>query len=276
MSEYQFKSYETVATQEGPFRVGDILDLSTSFYMGSRILSNIAFPNREIGEEGYNDLDEIDMQLQNLKKFSIKFYKILKAIKKADGPVFVYSNFKEYGGIKTLVKVLEFHGFKNYKKYGTGAKRFTVWSGDVKLCDKECMKNVFNQKKNKDGSLIKVILGSPAIKEGVSLLRVRQVHIMEPYWNFSRLEQVIGRAIRFCSHKDLPKKERKVEVFIYLATHPDDKYMIDKHILNIAKRKQKIIVEFERALKESAVDCNLFYHANTYDYDKKNRLICEK
>ena len=55
----------------------------------------------------------------------------------------------------------------------------------------------------------------PAIKEGVSLLRVKYVHIIEPYWNLSRLEQVIGRAVRFCSHKDVEEDKRIVKVYIY-------------------------------------------------------------
>jgi superfamily II DNA or RNA helicase len=89
-------------------------------------------------------------------------------------------------------------------------------------------------------------LGSPAIKEGVSLLRVRQVHIIEPYWNMSRLEQVIGRAIRFCSHKDVEPEKRVVKVYIYIATVPTElakkekennkepTITIDEHIYNMA------------------------------------------
>ena len=64
MSEYQFKSYETVASQEGPFRTGDILKMPTDFYMGSRILSNIAFPKRLIGEEGYDELSSNQQHFQ--------------------------------------------------------------------------------------------------------------------------------------------------------------------------------------------------------------------
>ena len=66
--------------------------------------------------------------------------------------------------------------------------------------------------------MIKVLLGSPSIKEGVSLLRVKQVHIMEPYWHPVRVEQVIGRARRICSHQSLPKELQTVEVFIYIMT----------------------------------------------------------
>ena len=45
------------------------------------------------------------------------------------------------------------------------------------------------------------MLGSPSIKEGVSLLRIEQVHILEPYWNMSRILQIIGRATRDSNNK---------------------------------------------------------------------------
>ncbi|AYV79715.1 MAG: ATP-dependent RNA helicase, partial [Faunusvirus sp.] len=194
-------------------------------------------------------------------------YKIFKAVKRSEGPVFVYSNFKEYGGIKTFVRILEFHGYKNYLEHGQGKRRFAILSGDQTKDEKEEIRNVFNQKKNVDGSLLKVILGSPATKEGISLLRVKSVHILEPYWNHSRLEQIIGRAVRFCSHKDLPAAQRVVDIFIYLAVHPDDQQTIDRYILEIANKKDRIIEQFEMALKEAAIDCSLNYHANVYKVD---------
>ena len=264
MSDYQYKSYKTVATKEGPFRTGDILKLPNNFFIGSRIISNIAFPKKGINEEGFESFKGDHLKMANLKKYSVKFYKILKAIKKAEGPVFVYSNFKEYGGLKTFEKILKANGFKDYMEKGQGKKRFATWSGDIKHELKEEIKDVFNQKKNVDGSRLKVLLGSPSIKEGVSLLRVKEVHVVEPYWNLSRLEQVIGRAVRFCSHKDLLKRDRYVDIFIYIATHPDDSLTIDKHILKLANKKEKIIKQFELALKESAVDCRLNKHANVH------------
>jgi len=273
MSDYQYKSYKTVATDEGPFRTGDILTLPNNFFIGSRIISNIAFPQKGINKKGYNLLDNDKLLMSNLKKFSIKFYKILKQIKKSEGPVFIYSNFKEYGGLKSFIKVLEYHNFKNYKDFGEGIKRFAVWTGDEKHEIKEEIKEVYNQIDNADGSKLHIILGSPAIKEGVSLLRVAEVHILEPYWNWSRLDQVIGRAVRFCSHKDLPKKDRFVDIYLYIADHPEEEMTIDKYILNMAYKKTQIISKFETALKESAVDCKLNYHGNVHK--RKDHIKCD-
>lgn len=117
------------------------------------------------------------------------------------------------------------------------------------------------------------MLGSPSIKEGVSLLRVQQVHMMEPYWNMSRMLQIMGRAVRFCSHKDVPKAKRVVKIYLYLATYPGEK-TIDQYIWSLAKKKNKLINQFELALKESAFDCKLMYNRNSYQSDEK-QLECK-
>ena len=49
--------------------------------------------------------------------------------------------------------------------------------------------------------------------EGISLRNVRYVHLVDPYWHPVRLEQVIGRARRICSHKDLPPELQTVTVY---------------------------------------------------------------
>lgn len=285
MRDFQYRSYLSVKNKEikmsgggkgkkrfRKFMEGDILNLPNNFFIGTRFISNVAFPNKGISDDGFSSFTGKYLNMQNLKDYSIKFYKILKKIKKCEGTVFIYSNFKEYGGIKAFVRVLEHHGFKNYVGHGEGNKRFAVWSGDEKTCLKEEIKAVFNQKSNRNGSKIKVLLGSPSIKEGVSLLRVQQVHIMEPYWNISRLEQVIGRAIRYCSHKDMPKDKRIVQVYIYITTHPNEEYTVDQYIQKLAFYKNRLIKEFELALKESAVDCELNKNANVFKGD--NDIKC--
>ena len=272
MDAFQYKSYLTVLSDDkkykrGSFRNVDILKLPNNFFIGPRMISNIAFPNKSFNLNGYKSLDKESMRMSNIRNYSMKFYKILKKLKQAEGPVFVYSNFKEYGGLKSFVKFIEAHGFKNYKEFGEGKKRFAVWSGDEPHELKEEIKYMYNKKENINGEVIKIMLGSPSIKEGVSLLRTEQVHIMEPYWNISRMLQIIGRAIRFCSHKDVKRDRRQVDVFLYLSTYPEQ-YTIDQYIWDLAKKKNKLINSFETALKEMAVDCQLFYHRNVYPDDK--------
>ena len=272
MSDFQYKSYLTSLSTEdnfirGSFKNVDILNMPQNFFLGPRFIYNVSFPNKSIGEIGYSSFRGQALQIQNIGEYSIKFFKIYQKIGKADGPVFVYSNFKELGGIRCFVKFLEHHGWKNYRTYGEGKKRFAVWSGDEPHHIKDEIKYIFNQKSNEDGSKIKIMLGSPSIKEGVSLLRVQQVHMMEPYWNMSRMLQIMGRAVRFCSHKDVPKSKRVVKIYLYLATYPGEK-TIDQYIWSLAKKKNKLINQFELALKESAFDCELFYNRNSYPTDE--------
>ena len=278
MSDFQFKSYLSALSSEGDYIKGafknvDILNLPPNFFLGTRMVSNISFPNKSIGDLGFAGFKDDHLMLQNVNKYSIKFVKIFKKIKKSKGPTFVYSNFKEYGGLRSFIKFIEYHGFKNYKTYGEGLNRYSVWSGDEPHHMKEEIKQIFNQKENKDGSRIKIMLGSPSVKEGVSFKRVRQVHILEPYWNMSRILQIIGRAIRFCSHRDVPKADRNVEVYLYLATRNGEE-TIDQYIWSLAKEKDKIIQSFETALKEVAVDCELFYNRNVYKTDQY-KLKCK-
>jgi len=270
MSKYQYESYKIVQDKEGKINKLDLLKLPNNFFIGSRIISNIAFPNKLVNKAGLNGLTKRSMDLENLQTYSTKFYEIMKRVLKSTGTIFIYSNFREYGGLLSFIKILEYYGFKNFLTNNKGKNRYAVWSGDETQEQKEKLKNVFNSKANYNGSQIKIILGSPAIKEGVSLLRVRQVHIIEPYWNMSRLEQVIGRAIRFCSHKDVEPEKRIVKVYIYIATIPTElakkekennkepTITIDEHIYNMAIVKNCLSSKFESVIKEAAVDYKLF------------------
>jgi superfamily II DNA or RNA helicase len=93
--------------------------------------------------------------------------------------------------------------------------RYCEFHGGIDRDLREKNKQLFNTKENKVGDIIKIIMISPAGAEGINLRNCRQVHILEPYWNEGRIEQVIGRAIRQCHHVDLPMSERTVDVFRY-------------------------------------------------------------
>ena len=75
-----------------------------------------------------------------------------------------------------------------------------------------------NTKENKNGEIVRVIMGSSAAAEGINFKNIKYVHIMEPYWNYGRLKQTIARARRNNSHIDLDESERFVQPIIYIAT----------------------------------------------------------
>jgi superfamily II DNA or RNA helicase len=248
----------------------NVSHLPNNFYIGTRIVSNIVFPNRKLGKTGLKSLTN-EKILDDLHKYSVKFYEIINKISKCSGKIFVYSSFKEYGGIKSFVKVLEAFGYSSYAKEGAGKNKYAVWSGDEDLKMREEIKAIYNNSNNLNGSKIKIIIGSIAIKEGISFTGVRQVHLLEPYWNESRILQIVGRASRFCSHIMLPEEKRNVKVYIYIATHPKINKTIDEYMANMISQKSKIISIFEHAIKESAIDCYLNKNANQngdhYDCD---------
>jgi hypothetical protein len=96
---------------------------------------------------------------------------------------------------------------------------------------------------------------------------------MEPFWNYVRLEQVQGRAIRICSHKDLPMAERTVEVFTYLMKFSEqqkkdrkvdetiatrDKGLTtDQIIYTLMMTKRRLSEQIFEVMKSSAIDCTL-------------------
>ena len=88
---------------------------------------------------------------------------------------------------------------------------------------------------NRNGELIKIILISKAGSEGVDFKFIRQVHILEPWYNMNRIEQIIGRAVRTCSHKDLPLIERNVQIFMYGTKLSDNIEAVDLYVYRKAE-----------------------------------------
>lgn len=271
MSSYQHRSYLAVERQSGGPSFRDILDLPNDFLIALRTISNVAFPERATGEEGADAFRgaavlEANNEEDGLRRYSAKFHRMLRALRKGGGPAFVYSNFSGFGGLASFARVLEANGFvpfsqTNESENGKKKKRFAWWTGDTPASAREAMLATYNSPENRDGGLIKVILGSPAMKEGVSLVGCRSVHIMEPYWNTSRINQIMGRAVRMCSHKALPAEEREVAVSLYLAVAPPSaaleaagrQKMVDEHIVAMAKAKERLVDEFFGVLRDESV-----------------------
>jgi superfamily II DNA or RNA helicase/ferredoxin len=109
---------------------------------------------------------------------------------------------------------------------------------------------------NKDGSKVKVVLISKAGSEGIDLKYIRQVHILDPWYNMNRIEQIIGRAVRNFSHKDLPFEQRNVEIFMYgTILDKNIEEAADLYVYRVAEYKAVQIGKVTRVLKETSVDC---------------------
>ena len=123
-----------------------------------------------------------------------------------------------------------------------------------------------NKVSNKYGADIKIVIGTRVSGEGIDFARIRQVWIVEPWFNYSRIEQVEGRAIRNCSHVDLPKTDRNVEIFHLVSIFPEkEKQMyetIDLKNYRIAENKYIKIKRVEDVIRKNAVDCALNKNGN--------------
>ena len=143
---------------------------------------------------------------------------------------------------------------------------------------------VFNNIENKEGKNIKLVLGSKVMNEGISLANVMEVHILDVYFNLGKVDQVIGRAIRHCSHYKLMNDQNRfpgVKVYKYSVT-VDKGLSSEEELYKKAELKYLLIKKVERGIKEVAIDCPLNMNGNIFpeevqqfkDCDNDGKLPC--
>jgi ribosomal protein L32E len=169
----------------------------------------------------------------------------------------IYMNFFSFINVDDD-KEFNKNSLEKEKKLSKDGLRYCEFHGGVERDVRRINKEIFNMAENRYGKHIKIIMISPAGAEGINLNNVRQVHITEPYWNEVRIEQVIGRAVRFCQHKNLPMEERKVDVFRYKMVRSSGKITTDQTMEDLSRKKNNLLLSFIEAVKEAAVDCELF------------------
>ena len=169
-----------------------------------------------------------------------------------------------------------FPGAKNYHVFKVA--KYILYFGqtrDIIRVKKNDALKKFTSYDNRYGEEIKVFIGTKSISEGLDFKRIRQIHIINPWYNLSRHEQIIGRGIRRGSHIDLPEEERNCEIFQYVAVIDknfdkviSERESVDLKNYRIAENKDITIKKISRVMKESAIDCVLFRNTNIIT-DKK-------
>lgn len=201
----------------------------------------------------------------HLGKYSVKLKKITKAVTEGEGICLIYSQFLD-GGVVPLALALEEMGCQRYgapnllknppKKKSKIS--YTMITGSEDLSPNNALSvKIASDKSNVDGDVIKVIIISRAGSEGLDFANIRQVHILEPWYNTNRIEQTIGRAVRNCSHKLLPFNKRNVMIYLYATLLENDHEAADMYVYRVAELKAILIGRVARALKEGAIDCLL-------------------
>ncbi|XWV26232.1 putative NTPase [Tupanvirus soda lake] len=126
--------------------------------------------------------------------------------------------------------------------------------------------NIFNNVENKDGKYIKIVIGSKVMNEGITLKNIKEIHVLDVHFNLGKVDQVIGRGIRFCTHYDIINEENpypKVEIHKYVISVKDG-LSTEEQLYKKAELKYKLIKETERILQEEAIDCPLNRSGNIF------------
>jgi superfamily II DNA or RNA helicase len=147
--------------------------------------------------------------------------------------------------------------------------KYAVISGETPSELRDKIIQIFNSPEKMHGGLIKTILVSKTGAEGLDLKNIRETHQIEPYWDKSRDAQLIARAVRVGSHDDLPKEERDVQPYLYIATKNTEMWdlmrkedreesSIDELFNSRAIEKYKLNMEFRELLSQVSIECQIF------------------
>ena len=256
-----------------------------------------------------------------LQTYSPKFLNMLENIKDPEysGLHLVYSQFRTLEGIGVFTLVLDKNGFTRFKikkniagiwkidisEANKGKPTYALYTGTEDSEEKEMLRHIYNGEwdqipdnlssdlkkianNNNMGEIIKVFMITSSGSEGINLRNTRYVHIMEPYWHPVRLEQVIGRARRICSHKSLPLALQTVEVFVYLMIFSDEQLKSDdaielkrkdlskgatklpltsdQYLYEISEIKGNLTAQLTEAIKESSFDCYIYSNGKCVNF----------
>lgn len=211
-----------------------------------------------------------------------KFLLLSDIIKKTKGIILIYSRYI-YAGVIPVGIMLEHMGFSRLNTDNILEKpeitHNTIYEGieNPKYCilssaDPEIMGNttidslmkVVNNPLNQNGELVKVVLMTPVAGEGLNFMNIREIHLLESWYHFNRVDQIIGRGIRNCSHKNLPIEERNVTVFMHCGINGYEKETADIHAYRISSRKLYQSYLVDEIIRNNSIDCGLFKSINYF------------
>lgn len=288
--------------------------------------------------EKYEKLNMENLET-GLMKYSPKYYEMIHRIANENniGLHLLYSQFRNVEGLALFGMALDVNGFQQFKiKKTAGVWDFdptfnfmtnqypcyAFYTGEETSEERQIIRNIYNGdwndvpepirgklmkktmrdpngKNNNYGQVIKLLMITAAGAEGINLRNTRFVHIMEPYWHPVRTEQVIGRARRICSHKNLPLELQTVTVFMYISVMTDEQLASDvaveinkfdmpeitlqsiksqvvlrpetsdEKLLSISTTKENVAESILKAIKESSIDCSIHLTASN-----KEGLTC--
>jgi hypothetical protein len=242
-------------------------------------------------------------------KYSAKIKTITDIISKSTGIVLIYSKYIE-GGLIPLALALEEMGFSRYGNAnyteslykdpptdpsgnriggphglnpqtmqpnetagGYTAKYVMITGQKYYSPNNTADLRLVTDVSNKNGEHIRVVLISEAGSEGLDFKYIRQVHLLDPWYNMNRADQVIGRAVRHKSHCALPIEQRNVEIYMHATYVNAEEETADLYMYRLAEKKAFLIGNVTRVLKETAVDCLLNIDQTNFTEEKMNQTL---
>jgi hypothetical protein len=213
----------------------------------------------------------------------------LERARKAKGIVFIYSRFIKSGAIP-LALALEANGYspagdrkmmltnpppgdgrqcamcekRERKHLGSDHKfvpaKYVIITGRASISPNNPVAiQAARAKTNMDGKEVKIIIGSQVASEGVDFRFVREIYIFDSWFHLNKMEQVLGRGIRTCSHSLLPPEQRNCTTYLLINTFGEgqDTETADMYMYRNALKKAVEVGRVTRVLKKYALDCNL-------------------
>jgi superfamily II DNA or RNA helicase len=217
--------------------------------------------------------------------YSSKFALVTRILKESDGIVFVFSNLVT-AGAQLFAMCLEEHGYESAigrklmkttaNEVPRGSKgKYVLFTSDTTEADIRRSLLRLRSPSNIDGSDIRIIIASPKVSEGVDFRYVRQIHVLDPWYNMSRIEQVLGRGMRTCSHSLLPFPQQNCTIYLHVCRYPKSKQeTLDEYIYrSFIEAKAQKIAKVKRIVMESAMDCDLQNSINSLPQDWRDEQV---
>jgi ERCC4-related helicase len=247
--------------------------------------------------ENKNLENNIYLSTNNVKDFSIKMHEIIDCIRNnIDKKHLIYCESRRINVtfIRYLSKLLQYKEFISESGFDSDTYYYMFLTGQQKNSNKndEYINFINGEGQCREGkernikffnnqnyrSKFNVIIINSASAEGITLKKVNYVHFLEIPPNISRLLQIIGRAVRNCTHTEFETTEltySQKEAFytvtpiLYLAVYDPTKISsssssdndnINSNEKDIIKYKKCInnhesFLPYLQLLKESSIDC---------------------
>lgn len=230
-----------------------------------------------------------------LENYSPKANYIIKRIKSSEGPVFIYSRFIKSGALP-LALALEANGYTAF-----GRDKSLLVEGVIAEGGRQCALCKYKERghresdhtfvpakyilltgrkdispnnnfavsservsENYNGSQIKVVIGSQVASEGIDFKFIREIYVFDSWFHLNKMEQVLGRGIRTCSHAhpNIPLSKRNCTVYLMVNSLNESRESADLYMYRIGMTKALQIGRISRVIKRYALDCNLNKEGN--------------